>query len=146
VDGRSVNNQVLCPVLEDATGCKPEPRCYQRVKDVDDEYCPSFSVCPVHCQNDEIECSDGVDARGCTRPNVCIKRGTDTDGDLCPEACPEVCGPGMKRCEGDKKENGCRAPGTCAEAGTECKGIFSSLLKELLVIHPDNTLKNQETP
>ena len=92
--------------------------------DINNEYCPSHSVCEKPCENDELECSDGVDAIGCTRPRLCINKGTDIDGEVCESQCPEICGPGMKMCEGNLKQNGCRAPGTCVEIGTDCAGIF----------------------
>ena len=120
VDGRFVNNEVLCPVFEDVTGCKPEAKCYQRTKDFDDEYCPGTAVCPVQCQSDEMECFDGIDERGCTRKSICVPRGTDEDGVLCERECPQPCGPGMKMCEGGKLANGCNAPGICFEVGTDC--------------------------
>ena len=123
IDGRFPNNQVLCHVYEDATGCKPEAKCYQKTRDENNEFCYASSVCPVQCQGDEIECSGGIDAVGCAREPICIPKGTDRDGNICERECPPTCDSGMKLCEGESLPNGCNAPGTCVLLSTTCSGL-----------------------
>ena len=124
IEGRSPNNQVLCHVHEDATGCKPEAKCYQKPKDDNDEFCYASSVCPVKCQEDEIQCSSGIDSVGCAREPLCIPKGTDRDGNLCDLECSPICPSGQKFCDGDQLANGCNSPGTCVQADSVCSGLL----------------------
>ena len=124
IEGRFPNNEVLCHVYEDVTGCKPEAKCYQKQKDDNDEFCYASSVCPVQCKEDEIECSGGTDDVGCARAPVCLPTGTDEDGNSCPAECPPTCPSGTKLCEGGKLPNGCNLPGTCIPMDSECGGLY----------------------
>ena len=75
----------------------------QRSKDIDGEWCPYHSVCPVVCNIkpcNETLCYGGIDERGCKRKDICIPRETNKFGDFCPGMCPPICSDDEIFCHG----------------------------------------------
>ena len=126
--GRPNNHEVAwCPgiVQENHLGCKPEQKCYMRVFDVNGDYCPCSSVCPVQCcPYTEMECLNGFDLKGCKRQNTCVPKASDNDGNPCNNACPPVCGTEERFCTGSLLPNGCREAGECVRNEMACNEMI----------------------
>ena len=107
---------VLCEVVEDLVGCKPEAKCERRAINDNGEFCPGTSVCQTSCENDELSCYDGVDNQGCRRSDVCLEIGNDKDGYLCQNRqCPKTCQNDQIRCPGKEMPNGCIDEDICLD-------------------------------
>lgn len=121
--------EVLCPAYEDSLGCKPEAVCKVKAKGDDGNDCPSHSVCPKQCENNEILCGCGVDPNNCKRADKCIPKGKDLDGILCAIPCPPVCDEKTQvLCLGQTKANGCKGDDVCVakvigKDGAQCKQV-----------------------
>ena len=132
----------LCPVEEDDTGCKPEAECRLKDLDINNEWCPSHSVCPVQCKNDEILCHFGRDPRGCDYPDQCLPKGTDLDGNTCSRSCPMPCDESQQFfCNGGILANGCHEPDFCVDRtldinGELCPGVCPPSCQPGEVIQP----------
>ena len=102
----------------------------QRSKDIDGEWCPYHSVCPVECTIkpcNETLCYGGIDARGCKRKDICIPRETNKFGDFCPGMCPPICSDDEIFCHGPNpsqwpRGQGCSGKDFCLKKGTSIFG------------------------
>jgi len=117
---REQEGEVLCPVYEDETGCKPEAQCVQRVTGTDGEWCSSHSACPKECPKGYKLCiyGDVTDENGCVIEPNCVFKGKNDNDLWCPGHCPPICSGGQELVSPGYDADGCALPSVC-EASTD---------------------------
>merc|ERR1719356_1986753 len=64
--------EVLCPGMiipgGPYDGCQGPDMCMSKSMDVNGEWCPEYSVCPVQCGDEEFLCPSTFDENGCKYP------------------------------------------------------------------------------
>lgn len=86
-----LKGETLCVPKTNPDGCQDAYVCHQRSQDNDDQWCPSHSVCPSNCGDDEVTCTYGIDPRGCQEAALCRAKGKNADDELCGGVCPPTC-------------------------------------------------------
>ena len=105
--------EVLCPATMMPDGCMGPDMCRQMHRDINGEWCPASSACPVECGEEEMMCPGRRDDNGCKTPDTCMPQSTSSTGELCPGFCPVTCLEHEAFCPGGMDDNGCPYPDMC---------------------------------
>lgn len=108
--------EVLCPATMMPDGCMGPDMCMPIRMDINGEWCPASSSCPVGCGEGEMMCWGGIDENGCKQADFCVP--PTQDG--CPAVCPEMCPPNHIACPGGLDESGCPQPDHCIYSEYNC--------------------------
>merc|ERR1712200_143613 len=73
--------ETICAAYEDPTkpGCQEKLTCLARSTGTDGSLCPSHSVCPKKCGQNEKQCAQGYDDNQCKEEDLCIPVPLDTN-------------------------------------------------------------------
>merc|ERR1719219_2782716 len=82
----------------------------------EDPYAKGHTVCPVHCNQDEMLCSGGVDLQGWPMEDFCIPMMYDD----CPTFCPAICDQASMKCPGQVDAKGCWSEDFCIPMDPYC--------------------------
>ena len=111
---RCCNDTIPCKVTDDHLGCLGTMECVPRSYGTNGTECPDNSVCPVHCDENELKCPVfDKDEDGCIKPDLCINQDRDVNGDLCQSHCPVTCKDEEIFCPGHRNELNCLEADHC---------------------------------
>jgi len=108
------DGEVLCPTYEDESGCKPEAECKMRVKDVNEDWCPSYSVCEKQCAKGYKLCVyESVNSKECKVEPSCVYKGKNKNDLYCAGHCPPICSAGELLVSSGFDAENCELPSVC---------------------------------
>jgi len=123
--------ETICAAYEDPTkpGCQEQLTCLARSTGTDGSLCPSHSVCPKKCGQNEKQCATGYDDNQCKEEDLCIPVPLDTNGQPCLTfECPPECDEEVQKyCQGaytyDVNGQYCPQRDYCVDRALDNNGI-----------------------
>merc|ERR1712126_181395 len=91
-----------------------QAECVMRVKDANDDWCPSHSVCQKQCPKGYLLCEyETVDSKGCKVEPNCVYKGKNNNDLFCVGHCPPICSGGETLVSPGYDADGCELPSLC---------------------------------